>query len=263
MFLQVKFIENLKLSYGEQTGTFGTPSFDICLRIAKFRFDDESTERLLDIIKHFESSKINQSDPGSLLYLGFKPIMKTFPYAIRYYFVIDVSNVILISDDFTVEVNEIYFYIKLRQMIEDMFLYPEDFERIDNHPTYIRLLTICKESPKMFRHFYRTTAKKMIQWNYPENIQTFLTNLLFDIRIEKTTYAQFNDMYDQDLYFYVKMICEILYGQNDSEDDIGENRVVCDVLTGLRSRDFERFVILVTHFTHFRHLLDHSGHSFN
>lgn len=185
--------------------------------------------------------------------------MKTFPYAIRYYFVSDVSNVILTSDDFTVEVNEVYFYTKLRQMIEDMFLYPEDFDLIDNHPTYIRLLTICKEYPKIFQYFYRITAKKMIQWNYPENVQAFLTGLLFDIRIEKSSYAQFNQMYDQDLYFYVKMICEVLYGRDDNEkEDVEENPVVCDVLTGLRSRDLERFVILVTHFPHFRHLLDQS-----
>lgn len=145
-------------------------------------------------------------------------------------------------------------------MIDDMFLYPEDYDLIDNHPMYIRLLNICKESPKMFRHFYRITAKKMIQWNYPKNVQAFLTELLFDIRIEKTTYAQFNQMYDQDLYFYVKMICETLYGQNDSEnEDVAENPVVCDVLTGLRTRDFERFVILITHFPHFQHLLDRPG----
>lgn len=82
---------------------------------------------------------------------------------------------------------------------------------------------------------------------------------MFDIRIEKSTYAQFSSMYEQDLYFYVKMICEVLYGQNDSEkDDVGENPVVCDVLISLRSRDFERFVILVTHFPHFRHLLNQS-----
>lgn len=260
MFLQVKFIEHLKLSYGGRTGTFGTPSFDICLRIAKFRFDDESTERLLDLIKHFESSKINQSDPGSLSHLDLKPIVKTFSDAIRYYYFSDVSNVILVSDDFTVEVNEVYFYTKLRQMIDDMFLYPEDFDLNDNYPTYIRLLTICKESPKMFQHFYRITAKKMIQWNYPENVQAFLTGLLFDIRIEKTTYAQFIQIYDHDLYFYVKMICEVLYGQNDSENgNVGENPVVCDVLTGLRYRDFERFVILVTHFPDFRYLLVQSG----
>lgn len=85
------------------------------------------------------------------------------PIDIFYYYVLDVSNVILTSDDFTVEVNEVYFYIKLSQMIDDMYLYPEDFDLIDNnHPKYIRLLTICKESPKMFQHFYRTTAKKMV-----------------------------------------------------------------------------------------------------
>lgn len=143
-------------------------------------------------------------------------------------------------------------------MIDNMFQSIEDYQVIDNQQNYIRLLTICTESSKMFQHFYKLTAKQMIESQFPDSIQAFLKQLLFDIRIRKNNYAEFNRMYDDDLVFYVEIISEFFYGCDDSQaiDGGSQNPIICDILKNLRRKDFQRFVILITHFDQFRYLLD-------
>lgn len=146
-------------------------------------------------------------------------------------------------------------------MIDEMLQLIDDFDLNKNKANYIRILAVCAESPKMFQHFYKLVAKKMIKWNFPEVIQAYIKQFVFDVRLRKQNYAQFNRMYDDNLFFYVEMISKLLYGSDDeysqvTDSDLGRNRIVCDILKGLRESDFERFVILVTHFQPFRYLLE-------
>lgn len=148
-------------------------------------------------------------------------------------------------------------------MVDTMFESVDDYDIDGNKEMYIRLLTICNESPKIFQYFSKITAKKMIEWKFPDQVQSFLKQFIFDIRLRKRNYAEFNRMYDDDLFFYVEILSELLYGSDDGDSqaagsDVSHNQTVCGILKNLKLKDFQRFVILVTHFDQFLYLLNES-----
>lgn len=157
------------------------------------------------------------------------------------------------------KVNEAYFYLKLRQLIEGMFSTPEKYNITDEQDNYIRILRICSLSSKAFQHFSRVAANKMIEHNFPPSIQAYLDRFLFDVRIRKPSIEDFNRMYPDNLYFIVKAVSA--FSEDDDDDDNisestnNENKIVVDLLNNLREKDFLRFVIVTTHFESVRYLL--------
>lgn len=142
-------------------------------------------------------------------------------------------------------------------MLDDMYRCVESYSIEDEQDTYIRGLSICSSSPKAFQHFYSITATIMINSNFPDSIQTYLDRFLFDVRLQKQSISDFSHMYDEKLYFYVKIITDVLYSDNDSNDDKSmiQNDIVRCLLMNLRYKDYTRFVILTTHFQSYRYLL--------
>lgn len=97
----------------------------------------------------------------------------------------------------------------------------------------------------------------MINNNFPDSIQTYLDRFLFDVRLRKQSISDFAHMYDENLYFYVKIITDVLYSDSDSNDDksVIKNDIVRYLLMSLRYKNYTRFVILTTHFQSYRDLL--------
>lgn len=171
------------------------------------------------------------------------------------------KRILMTFKNFTHEVNEAYFYLKLRQLIDDMFSSPKKYSIVDQQENYIRLLRICSLSSKAFQHFSQITAKQMIENSFPEAIQKYLDRFIFDMRIRKESIEDFNRTYGDDLYFIVKAI-SATFDESDEmvEEDTNdshqlENRVLKDLLNHLRQKDFVRFVVITTHFEQVRHLL--------
>lgn len=98
----------------------------------------------------------------------------------------------------------------------------------------------------------------MIEHNFPEQMQLFLNEFLFDIRLRKETLDHFVEMYDDELYNYVCILKEIVYGDATQQSNIepGKSPLALDVLNHLKKKSFENFVIVVTHFKDFLYLLN-------
>lgn len=177
-------------------------------------------------------------------------------FPIEFYFSGD-KRIIVSCNRFSIEVNEVYFYLKLRRMLDDMYRYVENYSIENEQETYIRGLSICSSSPKAYQHFYQITATIMINNNFPDSIQTYLDRFLFDVRLRKQSISDFAHMYDENLYFYVKIITDVLYSDSDSNDDksVIKNDIVRYLLMSLRYKNYTRFVILTTHFQSYRDLL--------
>lgn len=150
--------------------------------------------------------------------------------------------------------NQDLFYLKLHQTIDDTYKNPHNFD-IDS--SYVRLLNICMESNTAFQQFYRRTAHTMIECQYPEHIQSFVDQLICDIRIRCTSSEQFFGMYSDNLHFYVQLV-DHSCSTADPKSNVNENHTsntVTSILLKLKTEDFLRFVILTTHFKTYRHLL--------
>lgn len=151
------------------------------------------------------------------------------------------------------ELNQDLFYLKLRHTIDNTYKNPQNFD-IDS--SYVRLLNICMESNIAFQQFYRRTAQTMIECQYPEHIQSYLDQLLCDIRIRRTSTEHFYSMYSDDLHFYVQLVdhsCST--SESSSNNASNSSNIVITLLMKLKSQDFLRFVVLTTHFKAYRHLL--------
>lgn len=189
------------------------------MELLKFKFQGETTETLVEAIQCIHSNS------GSL-------IMK--------------------FRDIVFEVNQDFFYLKLHQTIDDMYQQPGDY-RIDTK--YVHLLNICLNSKQTFQHFYRHTALLMIKHLYPLNIQKFLDQFIFDIRIRQYSMDNFCKMYEDNLYFYIKILTNDGFSSDLDQRNkdliyLGEN-----LLKNLRSQNMLKFVIITTHFEKFRYLL--------
>lgn len=165
------------------------------------------------------------------------------------------KRILICGAGFKATVNQAYFTIKLRQLFDTMFTSPDSYDIVEHQATFIRSLALCAKSPQAFQHFYTRTQHLMTAHRYPADMQTYLDRFLFDLRLGMESVDDFSQMYEPSLCVPVQMLTDFQYGRsNASNDAAGE--IVRSVLINLRRKDRRRFVILVTHFEAFRHLLD-------
>lgn len=138
-------------------------------------------------------------------------------------------------------VNPDLFYLKLHQVVDNMYAHPDDY-KIDDK--YLHVLNFCLDSKATFQHFYNHTAALMTEHNYPLNVQSFIDQFIFDIRIRQASVDVFSQMYEPDFYFYVKIIID------ENLNHLGNH-----LLKHLQHKNYRKFVILCTHFEVYRHLL--------
>lgn len=160
------------------------------------------------------------------------------------------GSVIMKYQDIIFAVTQDHFYLKLKQTMDDMYRGIDDY-KIDAN--YVHALNICLSSKSTFQYFYRHTALLMIEHLYPLNVQNYLDQFIFDIRIRKSP-SDFCEMYGEDLYFYVKLATDANFGSDSHERDENLNYLGHTLLGNLRSKDLLKFVILRTHFKVYRSL---------
>lgn len=152
--------------------------------------------------------------------------------------------------DIIFDVNQDLFYLKINQTMNEMYQSPDDY-KIDSK--YIHALNICLSSKSTFQHFYRHTAHLMITHLHPVIVQNYLDQLIFDIRIRKSP-SDFCEMYEENLYFYVKIATDTNFSWDSHKTDENLNYLVYSLLNNLKSKDLLKFVILRTHFSAYRSL---------
>lgn len=149
-----------------------------------------------------------------------------------------------------VEINDVFFDLKLRQYIDFKFDRIEKYDHVSNVSDYNDFVAICVQSTMAFRHFYKVTARQMIHHNFPPIMLQYLGQFIHDVKLRRISVEDFYRMYDDDLYNYVKIVDKISGNSGSSEYDI-----VVDVLENLGKKCFYRLVVVVTHFQKFAHLL--------
>lgn len=149
-----------------------------------------------------------------------------------------------------IEINDVFFDLKLRQYIEFKFDRIEKYDHVSNVSDYNGFVAICTQSTMSFRHFYKVTARKMIEHNFPLIMLQYLNQFIHDVKLRRNSIEDFYRMYDDDLYNYVKIVNGISEDSGSIEYDI-----VGDILENLRAKCFYRLVVVVTHFQKFAHLL--------
>lgn len=146
--------------------------------------------------------------------------------------------------------NQDFFYSKLLLTIDDIYQNPTCYNFDSN---YVHILSICSKSKVAFQHFYKRTATMMLQYNFPANVQKYLDQLMFDIRIQLPSIEHFCEMYSTDLHFYVKLMSYSSSGTMST--DVKLNTLVKNLLLNLKCKNYLKFVILTTHFKHFSNML--------
>lgn len=149
------------------------------------------------------------------------------------------------------EINAVYFATKLKEMIENLFQTPQDFDVSENEFLFKKLSFICDQCTFAFRHFYRHMARQMLEHNFSPTIQVFLDQLLAEIKSNKSR-NDYIELYAEEegkLYTAVRAI-------NQAESLGAEGRVLVEgLLRRTRQTNWEDFVIAVTHFNTYIHLL--------
>lgn len=162
------------------------------------------------------------------------------------------KRIVIKCQKFAFEVNQDFFYLKLLQTIDDIYQHPTRYNLDSN---YVHILSICLKSKFAFQHFYERTAAIMVQHGYPENVQKYWDQLMFDIRIQLPSNEHFCEMYSKDLYHYVKLMSYSCSGTMPT--DVKLNALINNLLLNLKCKDYLKFVILTTHFKEFSNMLTH------
>lgn len=144
------------------------------------------------------------------------------------------------------EVNQDFFHLKLRHTIDEFFQHPDSYKI---NCIYNQTLNLCLASKLAFQSFYRTTAIVTIKYGYVANIQTFLEQLIVDLRIRQPSMEHFCKMYSNDMLYYVKILSDVCYCSTNMLPDYPVL-----LLRNLQSKDKLKFVILTTHFKKFNYL---------
>jgi len=204
--------------------------------IANFSFTSQNFQIVRQCIDHFTETN---SENGANNFL--MPAVENN----------DNPKVALRYKDFLVEINVVYFATKLKEMIEDLFQTPQDFDLTDNDFLFKKLAYICDQYTPAFRQFYRHIARQMIEHHFPNKIQVFLDQLLAEIKSNKSK-NDYIDLYAEEgskLYTAVRTI--------DQAEFMGADcRVLVEgLLRKTRRSNVEDFVIAVTHFNTYIHLL--------
>lgn len=149
----------LKTKYNIHTVNPEEASFDNLVKLLKLKFHQETAESLVECIRTINS--------GS-------------------------GSVIIKHRDIIFDLSPDCFYLKLHQTIADIYKSIDDY-KIDTK--YIHVLNVCLASTSTFQHFYRHTALLMVKHLHPLNIQKFLDQFIFDVRIRQTSRDIFCRMY--------------------------------------------------------------------
>lgn len=164
------------------------------------------------------------------------------------------GQILVRHEDFIIDINEVFFNLKLRQYIDSKFDGVEKYDHLADISNYNDFVSICVQSKVAFQHFYKVTASMMIQQNFPTIMLQYLDQFVFDVKLRRTNADDFYRMYDDNLYNYVKIVNEM-----GEETDSAEYEIVVQMLQNLRWKCLHRFVVVVTHFTRFFHLLGNSS----
>lgn len=152
-------------------------------------------------------------------------------------------------NDFMVEVNITFFNLKLKQLLDELYRTPSDYD-LGETSQIIKLdrtASICRQSHVAFQHLVRRIAQQMIKYHFPRNMQTFLERFLDETKLSWEN-EKFFRLYEEELINYL-WICDAVRA-ND-----GASNVVEDCLKELRGQNYENFVILCTHFPKFTYML--------
>lgn len=214
---QVDAIGTIAAKFSSHTIEPETAPFDVALELSKLKFLEQTPETLTEAIQCFQQSN-------------------------------DMSLIAIAYRDVVFELNPDFFYLKLYQTMDDIFQHPQDFQTDNNK--YLFVMNVCLNSKLCFQHFYTHTARLMIQHQYPNNIQHFLDQFILDIRIRQTI-DDFCKMYEAALTIYVKFMIDADSSSSKGDfEHFGQN-----LLNNLRLKDMTKFVVIVSHFKTFRHLL--------
>lgn len=152
--------------------------------------------------------------------------------------------------DFLIEINQVYFTTKLNELIEELYETPDDFNVQEHDYLFRKLIKICGQCRSVFQHCYHHIARKMIEYHFPPEIQHFLDQFLMAIKASKSK-EEFIELYAKDSKLHG--IIELF--QLESLDNEGQI-LIENLLRTMRESHFEVFVIAVTHFNNYKHLLD-------
>lgn len=249
-------MDAIKEKHGKYTVNDQLFSIDSFRTIVLYSLTDETPEDILEYIKYFQTNKTSMSlfmnQKNKLLYI----------ILFWYFFSTDHSQLILSHKNFMIRITSTFFYHKLRQFIENKFQTLDCYDTMNPEIHYSSFISICHQSKEAFQFFYRYTARQMIECKFPEQIQLFLNDTLFDIRLRKESLDHFFEMYEDGLQNYVIILGDIVYNSySDSEpqqrnNKIAQNSIALKVLNHLRTKNFEDFVVCVTHFKDFLYLLN-------
>ena len=203
-------------------------SFESYEAIASFSLADVDADMLVRCIEHLDRAKReeqhNDEDDGS-------------------------TRILLRHRDFLIEINPTFFEVKLKQLIETGFSMVSDYDSSEHIVKYNKFHEICHRSKAAFQHFVRHTARFQIKHGYPGAVQAYLEQFLFDMKLKRISRQSFFQLYEDELLNYVM----ILDGVDGDDDNVPE--MISGLLRNLRKRNFENFVIVVTHFNRYLYLL--------
>lgn len=194
------------------------------MELLKFKFQDEP-ESLTNAIQHI------QSDTN----------IKTY-----------TKLIIIKYGKIAFEVNQDFFILKLYQSVDDIYKHPDSY-KIDK--TYLQMLNVCLKSKLVFQHFYSRTALTIMKYECSPSIQKFWDQFIFDIRIRQSSIEHFCKLYSDDLYFLVKILCDVCFCSDFRTNDKSVDYLVRSLLRNVRSKDKLKFLIITTHFNKYSHLL--------
>lgn len=84
-----------------------------------------------------------------------------------------------------------------------------------------------------------------MEFQHPQQMQTFVDQFIFDVRLRQPSAEDFCQMYSDDLYCYVKIVTELCSDSNRSSIEVMHTS---SILENLRAKDLMRYVIISTHF---------------
>lgn len=247
----MSFIDNLRDGYEKTISRGQLPLFETFQKLSQFTLCDQKAGDILKAIDmlqaHHCDFAIGRGEPSNAI----------APSSVTDLFSSDIgtSGQILVGHkDFMIEINDVFFNLKLRQYIDSKFDCGEKYDHLSDISNYNDFVSICVESTMAFQHFYKVTASMMIQQNFPTIMLQYLDQFVFDVKLRRANAEDFYRMYDDSLYNYVKIANEI-----NEETESAEYEIVVEMLQNLKWKCLHRFVIVVTHFKRFSFLLGNSS----
>lgn len=247
---QVNFIDSLRDVYENTISTKKFPLYGTYVKLSQFTLCNRNTA---DIVKAIEILQPTQCNQLKHVIEPAKGIHESYNGANdinAHYFSETKGQILLKHRDFMIEINDVFFDLKLRQYVEFKFDCIEKYDYVSSVSDYNDFVAICVQSTMAFRHFYKVTARQAIQHNFPPIMLQYLDHFVHDVKLRRMSVEDFYRMYDDDLYNYVKIVSEISGNRGSSEYDI-----VVNMLENLRAKSYYRLVVVVTHFQKFAHLL--------